>query len=185
MFANALACFSFLFTLSILAAAMPGGQPPSATTKTITVTQTAAGPEPTSSCTTGPIQCCDSVTSVRALSCTHKAVFADGPAPSSPQATDPSATKILGLLDIVIEGLGVLVGLTCSPISVIGVGSGACSANAVCCQNNSFVSVLVVSREARDSSWFARRAVSSPLAASLSSSKGYCVPCEPRVGPQH
>ncbi|KAI1798179.1 fungal hydrophobin [Ganoderma leucocontextum] len=116
MFARTLTYFYFLFALTILAAAMPGGSPPaSTTTRTITVTQTASAPEPTSSCTSGPIQCCQSIQS----------------------PTDPAASAILGLLDLVIEGLDVLVGLSCSPISVIGVGSGnACSANVVCCQNN-------------------------------------------------
>ena len=66
MFSRAIAYFYFLFALTVLAAAMPGGQPPSTTTRTITVTQTASGPEPTSSCTTGPIQCCQSIQSVRA-----------------------------------------------------------------------------------------------------------------------
>ncbi|PIL27540.1 hypothetical protein GSI_10691 [Ganoderma sinense ZZ0214-1] len=115
MFSRAIAYCYFLFALTVLAAAMPGGQPPSTTTRTITVTQTATSPEPTSSCTTGPIQCCESIQS----------------------PTDHDASVILGLLDIVIEGLDVLVGLTCSPISVIGVGgSNSCTANVVCCQNN-------------------------------------------------
>ncbi|KAM5537116.1 hypothetical protein V8D89_009262 [Ganoderma adspersum] len=115
MIARAIAYFYFLFALTVLAAAMPGGQPPSTTTRTITVTQTATSPEPTSSCTTGPIQCCGSIQS----------------------PTDHDASAILGLLGIVIEGLDVLVGLTCSPINVIGVGSGSsCTANVVCCQNN-------------------------------------------------
>ena len=48
----------------------------------------------------------------------------------------------LGLLGIVLDGVTAQVGLTCSPISVIGVGSGsACSAQAVCCENNSVVSL--------------------------------------------
>lgn len=75
MFARTLGYFYFLFALTVLAAAMPGGQPPSTTTRTITVTQTAAGPEPTSSCTTGPIQCCQSIQSVRSLTRTHTAFF--------------------------------------------------------------------------------------------------------------
>ena len=53
-------------------------------------------------CSTGPIQCCDSIE----------------------KATDPAATKVLGALGIVLQDLDVLVGLTCSAISVIGVGSG-------------------------------------------------------------
>ncbi|KAF5389706.1 hypothetical protein D9757_005961 [Collybiopsis confluens] len=72
--------------------------------------------EPASSCSTGPIQCCNTVTSI----------------------ADSSAAKtILGLLDIVIQDLTVVVGLTCSPITVIGVGNSGCSAQAVCCEDNS------------------------------------------------
>ncbi|KAM5541799.1 hypothetical protein V8D89_004528 [Ganoderma adspersum] len=73
------------------------------------------GGEPPSSCSTGPIQCCNTVE----------------------KASDSGAAAILGLLGIVLQDLNVLVGLSCSPISVIGVGgSNSCSATAVCCQNN-------------------------------------------------
>ncbi|OJT15002.1 Hydrophobin-1 [Trametes pubescens] len=71
-------------------------------------------PQPPSSCSTGPVQCCNSVE----------------------KASNPVASILLGLLGIVL-GPDVVVGLTCSPISVIGVGSGSCSANTVCCENNS------------------------------------------------
>ena len=54
------------------------------------------------SCSTGPIQCCESVE----------------------KASNPSASKVLAGLDIVLQDLDVLVGLTCSAISVVGVGSG-------------------------------------------------------------
>ncbi|KAI0746819.1 fungal hydrophobin-domain-containing protein [Daedaleopsis nitida] len=96
---------------------MPGGAPPptktATTTKTVTVTAPASAP--TGACSTGPIQCCNSVS----------------------KASDPVSSLLLGLLGIVVEGVDVLLGLDCSPITVIGVGSGsACSANTVCCQNN-------------------------------------------------
>jgi hypothetical protein len=55
-------------------------------------------PAPAPSCETGPIQCCNTTT----------------------KASDPSASAILGLLGIVLQDLNVIVGLTCSPISVIG-----------------------------------------------------------------
>jgi hypothetical protein len=61
-----------------------------------------ATPTSAADCSTGPIECCDSVT----------------------KASDPSATAVLGLLGIVLDDLDVLVGLTCSPITVIGVGGG-------------------------------------------------------------
>ncbi|KAI0719873.1 fungal hydrophobin-domain-containing protein [Cerioporus squamosus] len=69
---------------------------------------------PPSSCSTGPVQCCQSVEK------------ADG----------SLAAVVLGLLGIVL-GPDVVVGLTCSPISVIGIGSSSCSSQAVCCEDNS------------------------------------------------
>ena len=51
-------------------------------------------------CNTGPVQCCNDVTT----------------------AKDPLAKVILGLLGIVL-GPDVSVGLGCSPLSIIGVGS--------------------------------------------------------------
>ena len=57
------------------------------------------------------------------------------------KADNPVAELILGLLGIVLGDITGLIGLQCSPLSVIGVGSGsACSANAVCCENNNTVS---------------------------------------------
>ncbi|KAI0777709.1 fungal hydrophobin-domain-containing protein [Trametes elegans] len=104
-------------SLAVLAAATPNGKrwdsPPSTTT--VTVTAPASTPSSASSCSTGPIQCCNQVQS----------------------ASDPATSILLGLLGIVLDGVDALVGLNCSPITVIGVGSGGnCNANAVCCQNN-------------------------------------------------
>ena len=50
-------------------------------------------------CSTGPIQCCNSVQNAGA----------------------PAVAGLLGLLGIVLQDVNVPVGLTCSPISVIGV----------------------------------------------------------------
>ena len=48
---------------------------------------------------------------------------------------------LLGLLGIVLDGVDALLGLDCSPITIIGAGTGnACSSNVVCCQNNNVVS---------------------------------------------
>ncbi|KAI0719189.1 fungal hydrophobin-domain-containing protein [Cerioporus squamosus] len=69
---------------------------------------------PPSSCSTGPVQCCNSLQ----------------------KADDPVVALLLGLLGIVL-GPDVEVGLTCSPISVIGIGSSSCSAQTVCCEDNS------------------------------------------------
>ncbi|KAL1940954.1 hypothetical protein VTO73DRAFT_7590 [Trametes versicolor] len=93
--------FAQLFTLSalaILAVATPA-------------------PAADASCSTGAIQCCDSVQ----------------------KADSAAVAPILAGLGVVVQDVNALVGLTCSPISVVGVGgSDACSANAVCCQDNSF-----------------------------------------------
>ena len=43
---------------------------------------------------------------------------------STATASDPSAAAVLGLLGIVLQDLNVLVGLTCSPITVIGSNNG-------------------------------------------------------------
>ncbi len=133
-----------VLALTALAVATPApaekrwGSPPPTT-----VTVTAPGPTKTVSagdCNTGPIQCCQSVEQV---------------SPSLPaiafswlfmnacmfQGNSKAATAALGLIDVVLSDVTALVGLTCSPISVIGVGSGdSCSASPVCCENNSFVS---------------------------------------------
>ena len=139
MFTHALTYTYFIFALAILAAAMPGGSPPTTTaTQTITVTQTATSPEPTWACTTGPIQCCESIQKVFSLPRTHTNIFTDGKTlPSSSQPTDHEASVILGLLELVVEGLDVLVGLTCSALT--GVANGSCEANVVCRENNNVV----------------------------------------------
>ncbi|KIP11529.1 hydrophobin [Phlebiopsis gigantea 11061_1 CR5-6] len=122
-----------VLALSLLAAATPApladkrwATPTTtpAVTKTVTVTTTATATSiPASSCTTGPIQCCQSMQS----------------------ASAPQASLLLGLLNIVVQGVDVLVGLTCSPITVVGVGSGnSCSANTVCCENNSVGSLISI-----------------------------------------
>ena len=57
---------------------------------------------PSNSCTTGPVQCCNSMS----------------------KANDSVVSAILGLLDLVVDP-DVLVGVQCSPLSVVGVGSGS------------------------------------------------------------
>ncbi|KAJ3737833.1 hydrophobin 2 [Lentinula guzmanii] len=71
--------------------------------------------EPAGSCSTGPVQCCNTVES----------------------ANSSGIAGILGLLGVVLEDLDVLVGVTCSPITVIGASGSSCSAQAVCCEDNS------------------------------------------------
>ncbi|KAJ7587122.1 hydrophobin 2 [Mycena floridula] len=52
-------------------------------------------------------------------------------------ASAPGISTILALLGINVSSVTGLVGLGCSPITVIGVGNGACSATTVTCQDNS------------------------------------------------
>ena len=56
-------------------------------------------PIPPSQCNTGPIQCCNSVQAAGA----------------------PAVSALFALLGIVVQDVNVPVGVTCSPISVIGV----------------------------------------------------------------
>ncbi|ESK85383.1 hydrophobin [Moniliophthora roreri MCA 2997] len=77
---------------------------------------------PASQCTTGPIQCCNTVQS----------------------ATDPAIGAILGLLGVVLQDLNVEVGVTCTPITVIGAGGVTCSSTPVCCENNTFKGLIAI-----------------------------------------
>ncbi|CAL1711621.1 unnamed protein product [Somion occarium] len=72
---------------------------------------------PPGQCNTGNVQCCNTVES----------------------ADSESGSALLGLLGIVLNvPANVLLGINCSPITVIGGGVGSsCSANPVCCENNS------------------------------------------------
>ncbi|KAI0704772.1 fungal hydrophobin [Earliella scabrosa] len=75
------------------------------------------------SCSTGALQCCD----------------------DTAKADDPTAAAILASIGVVVQDVDALVGITCSPITVIGVGSGSsCSANTVCCEDNSHGSLISI-----------------------------------------
>ncbi|OSD08042.1 fungal hydrophobin [Trametes coccinea BRFM310] len=134
MFARPIALVYFVLSLAILAVAMPGGT-------------TAPAPAPTgSTCSTGSLQCCNSVQSVSAASFASSSSHASmHPLTFGAQSDSNAITAILGLLGIVLGDITGLVGLGCSPISVVGVGSGnACSANAVCCENNNVGGLLSI-----------------------------------------
>ena len=89
------------------------------------------------SCTTGSIQCCQQTQSVSVQNHNRSRALT-----FQLQANSAFVGIILGLLGIVLGDVTGLVGLDCSPISVIGVNSGnACSANTVCCENNNVVSI--------------------------------------------
>ncbi|KAI0663730.1 fungal hydrophobin-domain-containing protein [Cubamyces menziesii] len=75
---------------------------------------TPSGSPGSGNCNTGPIQCCNQVS----------------------KANDNVISTILGLLDLVIDPEA-LVGVQCSPLSVVGVGGSSCSSTPVCCENNS------------------------------------------------
>ncbi|EIW52216.1 fungal hydrophobin [Trametes versicolor FP-101664 SS1] len=75
------------------------------------------------SCSTGPIQCCNQVTS----------------------ASSSLASVLLGALGLVVQDLNLPVGIACAPITGIGLGSGsACSAITVCCEDNSVGSLISI-----------------------------------------
>ncbi|KAI0635195.1 fungal hydrophobin-domain-containing protein [Trametes polyzona] len=111
MFSRAVATFYFFLSLALLAVALPGGSPAHPTT-----TITATPPASTGSlCSTGSLQCCQSIGG----------------------ADDPVIGVILGLLGVVVDTVGGLLGLQCSPIKIIGLGhDSACESNVVCCENN-------------------------------------------------
>ncbi|KIK58534.1 hypothetical protein GYMLUDRAFT_202384 [Collybiopsis luxurians FD-317 M1] len=120
MFSRLSTVFYALFAFAILAAATPGGYPHTTTLPPVTTTVTVTAPPTTTTitgsggCSTGPIQCCD----------------------STETAGSSAGSLILGLLGIVVQDLNVLLGINCSPITVVGVGSNGCSAQTVCCEDN-------------------------------------------------
>ena len=82
------------------------------------------------------------------------------------QTTD---NVIIGLLLSLLNNLDVLVGLTCSPLTIVGIAQGQCSASPVCCSDNSHVSDAFLHLEAARLTQ--SREALFPSAASLSSSK--------------
>ncbi|GLB40808.1 putative hydrophobin [Lyophyllum shimeji] len=82
----------------------------------------AAGGQPTNECNTGPIQCCNSVQS----------------------ADSKSVAGLLSFLGVAVQGLTGQVGVTCNPISGIGIGGNSCAAQPVCCKDNSFNGVIAL-----------------------------------------
>ncbi|PBK95188.1 fungal hydrophobin [Armillaria gallica] len=74
------------------------------------------------SCNTGSLQCCKSV--------------------QDPESS--AAQQALGLLNIPIGEVTAGVGLTCDPITVIGLGTTQCANQPVCCENNNFNGVVAL-----------------------------------------
>ncbi|KAF9463583.1 fungal hydrophobin-domain-containing protein [Collybia nuda] len=53
-------------------------------------------------------------------------------------ANTPGLATTLGALGISLDGVTGLVGLTCAPLTVIGLATHSCNAQPVCCTNNHF-----------------------------------------------
>ncbi|KAK6835919.1 hypothetical protein RU639_002099 [Aspergillus parasiticus] len=85
---------------------------------TLGVLGVASSADPTSQCDYGPVQCCQRVG----------------------LPTDSAVGLLLGLLGVAVQDMSTLVGLTCNPISQ----GGSCSANPVCCENNSFNGLVAI-----------------------------------------
>ncbi|TFK26942.1 fungal hydrophobin [Coprinopsis marcescibilis] len=107
-------------TLASVCLAAPSGGTPPATPPTPPPPSTP--PPAPGQCNTGPVQCCNSVQ----------------------RADSEAASKLLALLGIVVQDLSIPIGLTCSPISVIGLPGNSCSSQPVCCTNNSFNGVVAI-----------------------------------------
>ncbi|KAF8870878.1 hydrophobin-251 [Infundibulicybe gibba] len=73
-------------------------------------------------CNTGALQCCNQLQS----------------------SSNTDLASLAGLLGIDLGSITGLVGLSCSPISVAGIGGNSCSAQPACCTNNSFSGVLAL-----------------------------------------
>ncbi|SJL08111.1 related to Fruiting body protein SC1 [Armillaria ostoyae] len=69
-------------------------------------------------CATGSAQCCDTT--------------------QSPTDLSAPVSSLLGLLGVVAGQLTGNVGVSCSPITVVGLGGTQCSNQVVCCDDNNF-----------------------------------------------
>ncbi|KIY47173.1 fungal hydrophobin [Fistulina hepatica ATCC 64428] len=107
----------FVFVVAYLAVTAAAGS-------TIPITVTSLGPIPTGIPVCSPFDtlCCDTVTT----------------------ASNPAVEVLLGLLDIAIDPADAIVGLTCTPFSVLGGGPNGCSGELVCCENNGFDGAIAI-----------------------------------------
>ncbi|KAF9224900.1 hydrophobin [Gyrodon lividus] len=122
--------FAYVFALAAAATVvsaetnaqrMARGLPPNAPAKRATPASRAKRGSPSnvpnSQCNTGPVQCCNSVETA---------------------GNGNRVDQLLGLLGLNVA-TGTPVGVNCSPISALGVGSGAsCTQQPVCCSGNSY-----------------------------------------------
>ncbi|KAK0215367.1 hydrophobin [Armillaria nabsnona] len=79
-------------------------------------------PRDNATCASGTAQCCQ----------------------STQNPTSTSMQTLAGLLGIALGSLTGNVGLTCSPITAIGLGTTQCSNQVVCCQNNNFNGLIAL-----------------------------------------
>lgn len=105
--------YSTVSSSETVVATSPKGTSPTSYTSSAPIAASSVG----SSCSTGPVHCCNSVE----------------------PASSENASKIVSLLGIVLQDVDVPVGLDCTPINILGVGSGGtCNAQTVCCENAQF-----------------------------------------------
>ncbi|GLB40806.1 putative hydrophobins [Lyophyllum shimeji] len=81
-----------------------------------------AGGHPTNQCNAGELQCCNSVQ----------------------DAKSKDIAGLLSVLGLVAQAVTGQVGVTCNPISGIAIGGNSCTAQPVCCTNNSFNGVVAL-----------------------------------------
>ncbi|KAI0760693.1 hypothetical protein C8Q74DRAFT_1372509 [Fomes fomentarius] len=72
-------------------------------------------------CNTGPVQCCNTTAT----------------------AGSAAGSAILGLLGIVLQDLNLLLGLSCSPISVIGAGLAAAAVRRPCAARTTAILISI------------------------------------------
>ncbi|KAF8194691.1 hydrophobin-263 [Pholiota molesta] len=77
--------------------------------------------DPVSQCNTGGSQCCNSV-----------------------QTSASQLTGLAGLLAALVGPVTGLIGVTCTPITGIGLSGTSCTEQPVCCTNNSFNGVIAL-----------------------------------------
>ncbi len=96
------------------------------------------------SCSTGALQCCESTEKVCLGSAFVVVSVQSILITPCLQADSAAGSNLLKSLGVVVQDVNVLIGVTCSPITVVGVGSGgSCSAQTVCCDDNSHVCPLL------------------------------------------
>ncbi|KXN91790.1 Fruiting body protein SC3, partial [Leucoagaricus sp. SymC.cos] len=58
--------------------------------------------------------------------------------PASDAPNNSSLVSLLGLIGVAVKDLTANVGLQCTTVNVLGLGSDRCNARTVCCEDNSF-----------------------------------------------